>query len=185
MADLKNLHKFLESNLNMHLAPVDGVVVLAVYGNEVRMLECIQQTVIELTADWRTSIDGEENGPSNTRSSPSGEKTRKIVQYGRQIQGPIKRARNESESEMIVPAPNPKIEALLPKISGVGLLSVYIITYDVCCQWGRRSLKLHSAAHQMEHRPINDQVASCDGEQVERAWSQVAIKKCNLKSDWL
>jgi hypothetical protein len=38
----------------MHLTPVDGVVVLAVYGNKVCMLECIQQTVIELTADRRT-----------------------------------------------------------------------------------------------------------------------------------
>jgi hypothetical protein len=38
-------------------------------------------------------------------------------------EGQIKRARNKGEAEMIVPAPNPKIDALLPKISGVGLLS--------------------------------------------------------------
>ncbi|KAJ7805661.1 hypothetical protein B0H14DRAFT_2611139 [Mycena olivaceomarginata] len=102
-------------------------------------------------------------------------------------EGQIKRARNKGEAEIIVPAPNPKIDALLPKISGVGLLSGCMpprITYDLCSQWGRRSVKLHSAAHQAKHQPINNQVAFCDGEQVERAWSQVVIKKRNLTSDW-
>jgi hypothetical protein len=54
----------------MYLTPVDGVVVLAVYGNEVCMLQCIQQTVMEVTADRQTRSVAKKSEFRRNQGSP-------------------------------------------------------------------------------------------------------------------